>query len=714
MALLCLACWHGAEAQQAPEDAQAGPQVQALPSVTVTADRSNLNASTASMAATRIPTKPIDSARNIQIFSDADIRDRGDATPSSALQDHVSGIDINPDNESPNRSNYMIRGYEIDDDWGTKIDGQQHLEWTDLDLYDIDHIEIIKGPSAATAGISDPGGFVNFVTKKADWTHRGEFNQTVDTRGGHVTNIQQNYVFSEAVAGRSVATASDAYAPQLNGNAEKKRLALAQNFMFRIGRARTLQFDLRHVDDRQNYGADSWLPAQGNAPAPIDLKTNMASPQDRLQAHDTEVAYQFNDELGPQLSLHHDLKYQVSDRDYHYMMPYQLSGNLLQLSYYDYNNHKTYAGTDNFLTFKGDLYARQNEFVVGFQLLQSRTRTGSNSTSPGANDNCASYGTFCVDIFQPSYAGFNWVYGGQAGAAGSGQGVNSGRDDNTAIGRFTQDNVAIYVQDQWHATDRLLIDAGLRYTRTENRGTGIHDTKVEAATPDIGLSYKLLPTFSVYADYATGFMPQTQVDTSFIAPQHAYQDEAGFKWIDDRYSLTASWFDMQKTNDATFSPGSPDHVLYVGKLRISGVEIDASYRLPWIPGVRLALNYAGLDSRVSADLDPTLIGKEFPSIPPRQFGSWIQYDATVAGHAYGLAAGLSHVGRRYADVSNTITIPGYTKVDAMAYLALSSDVKLRLNLTNVGNVKYYAGASSPLAIMQGAPFVGLLSLNVRY
>ena len=140
---------------------------------------------------------------------------------------NAPGIGLNA-NLAGNRSNVMLRGFNIHDNFGSKIDGQQNLTWADVDLYNIEQIQVFKGPNAAYAGMSDPGGYINYITKKADWTNRFETFQSATSSGGYLGSIQQNYAIHDAFAGRTVLTYGDGPNPALDGNTRKQRVSLSQ------------------------------------------------------------------------------------------------------------------------------------------------------------------------------------------------------------------------------------------------------------------------------------------------------------------------------------------------------------------------------------------------------------------------------------------------------------------------------------------------------
>ena len=91
-----------------------------------------------------------------------------------------------------------------------------------------------------------------------------------------------------------------------------------------------------------------------------------------------------------------------------------------------------------------------------------------------------------------------------------------------------------------------------------------------------------------------------------------------------------------------------------------------------------------------------------PTLTPRHSANlWV---TKALGHGFGLGGGLNYVGARFANPGNTVTLPGYTTVDAMAYYRLGAwDVQLKLN--NLFDRRYIVAGhgSSPNLNLPGAP-----------
>jgi catecholate siderophore receptor len=65
----------------------------------------------------------------------------------------------------------------------------------------------------------------------------------------------------------------------------------------------------------------------------------------------------------------------------------------------------------------------------------------------------------------------------------------------------------------------------------------------------------------------------------------------------------------------------------------------------------------------------------------------------------------------YAAVDNTVTIPGFTRLDAALFLALPSYLRAQVNVENLLDTSYYASAQGNNNIMPGAPRTIRLSLS---
>jgi iron complex outermembrane receptor protein len=678
-----------------------------LPPVIVEATRGNPYSDQQSpvTAGTRIPTKPIDTPRMVQAIDAQAIADQGDVNVAQAVMRNAPGIGLNA-NLAGNRSNIMLRGVNIQDNYGSRIDGQLNLTWADVDLYNVEQIQVVQGPNASFAGMSDPGGYVNYVTKKADWSNTFETYQTVTTNGGYIGSIQQNYAISDALAGRTVITYGDGSNPALNGNTDKQRIFFSQNFELKVSPDTLVEFDYRHSQDNQNYANTSLLPAMGSAPAPISLKTNMASPNDQFNVKEDAVDVRVNHRINDDLTWVAMAKYQQDDRMQQYLSPSQLSNaGILKTSYGWSDTIKSYSTYDTYLSLEKHVFGLKNNLVVGTDYAYSNTDGTSKSSS--AN--------YYINIYNPTFSNFNWQYG------------------PTTWSNAQQQTYGVYMQDQLFLTDKLILTGGLRYDTSTQWGsttaangavTPLSDATISKTNPNVGVVYKINSTTSVYADYSTGFMPQSQsnagppVASSIYAPPlESSQKEVGFKYIDPAgYSFTTAVYDLVMNNFQTPDPTNPVLSVYTGQVENKGVEMQGTAKLTKnLTGI---LNYAYTHSEVTQD-NPTSsgtsnLGNQLPSVAHNMANAWVMWDDFHDGHAWGIGTGVTYVGKRAGDIQNDFWLPSYTVLNATAYYEPVKNTRIQLTLNNITNEQYYAAANSRYAILQGTPFVGMLTINFKY
>lgn len=656
-------------------------------------------------AGTRIPARQLESSRSVQAIGEKAIEDQGNANALQAMQRNVPGIGSNS-NLAGNRSNFMLRGFNIHDNDGTKVDGQYNLTWADLDLFNIEQIQVEKGPNAAFGGKSDAGGHVNYVTKKADWTGRFDFFQTFSTDGSRAGSIQKNWAISDALAGRTVLSYGEGKNGALDGpNNTKDRLYFSQNFMANLGEATKLEVDLRHSYDKQNYGNSSQLMAIGSLPAQLKTGTNLASPFDRFNVEEDSVGARLVHDFNTELSWHSMAKFQRVDRLQQYLGPKSLAGPLLSATYNLSDSVKTYESYDNWLEWKRQILGKKNILIGGYEYTNADTEGWNRSSSS----------IYKINIYNPSFNGFAWAYGAQTKSA-----------SNVRTGGY-------YLQDRLFLSEKLILSGGLRYDEIKQSSvsyssagavTAASEEKFGKSSGNVGVVYKFTPNMSVYADYATGFIPQNLSNSGVpvsslltAPPQSSTQKEVGYKYVDQRgYSLTAAAFEVGLTNLQTPDPANPALSIFTGEARSRGFELQGTAVLSG--KLSAVVNYARVNATVVKDNPDSKgasnLGNRLASVPPVSYGAWLMWDDRMDGKPWGAGLGFNRVGERAGDLQNDFVLPAYTVYNASVYYEPWKNARLQLTLNNITDEKYYAGSNSRFNIMQGQPFAGMLSIHIKY
>jgi len=68
----------------------------------------------------------------------------------------------------------------------------------------------------------------------------------------------------------------------------------------------------------------------------------------------------------------------------------------------------------------------------------------------------------------------------------------------------------------------------------------------------------------------------------------------------------------------------------------------------------------------------------------------------------------------FAAIDNTVTLPGFTRADAAAFVTLSRQLRLQINVENVFDTQYYLNADSNTNISPGAPRAVRVGLTAAF
>jgi iron complex outermembrane recepter protein len=238
-------------------------------------------------------------------------------------------------------------------------------------------------------------------------------------------------------------------------------------------------------------------------------------------------------------------------------------------------------------------------------------------------------------------------------------------------------------------------------TRSELEGTGWH----------VGVVFKPLPTWSVYAQTAAATDPVTSLASSGAA-QLAFdlspgrQLEVGTKArqrlaaVDLEWTL--AWYDITKRKLLTPSLANPSLTEQVGQQSSSGIELALSLR--W--------------GAWRVDANGTVLDPKFDDFLAAQGGSAVQLAGNtpvtvhrraanlIVSHRFGPAwtarVVMQHVGRRYTNNFNTAWMPAYTRWDAGLAWQASPVLRLDARIENLGD-KVYGTQGSTTQWILGRP-----------
>jgi len=582
-------------------------------------------------------------------------------------------------------SQIAVRGVGLDLLSGRKVDGLNIFSWSsDLPLEHFEQIQLLKGASGFLYGFAQPGGIVNFISKRpTDTPLRNVLTSVTDSGtfllGGDLGGrfgSEDRFGYRVNVVGET----GDSYVKD-GGRVQRGSASLALDW--RILPKLVWRADVLAVD-RQVTASSTWgiFPnATGSdtdfvvaqPPAAIPGSKRIFSPFTRYETrswvYGTGVEWTFADDWRASLLY----RGSVMTRGY-------LNGSIFANAAGDYTEVQ-YAGTDRFDT--DDVRA----------LVTGKVRTG-----PVSHDL----------TFGLSYGRIRTFYssGSTSAVLGTGNLSRPGNFPNPgltvppadALGSDTIQRAA-FISDTAHFGDHVDVILGLRHNGLKDTVNGYDKG---AYTPTAAVVLKPSPWLSVYTSYvealeqgATAPLSAANAQEVF-APLKTKQLEAGIKAERARWSASAAVFRIRRGLTYT----DADNVFTQnGESRYNGLELLAKARLTsrW----QVIGSVMFLDAR-NETATAGLAGKFVDGTPRQQAKLYSEY--RLADTGFTLTAGVQYYGSRPIDAANTATVAGFTLFDAgLRYETRLGGTRaiVRFNVDNIANRAYWLASASYLT--QGAP-----------
>jgi len=276
----------------------------------------------------------------------------------------------------------------------------------------------------------------------------------------------------------------------------------------------------------------------------------------------------------------------------------------------------------------------------------------------------------------------------------------------------------------WDKT--VLVTLGARYQKLSDKGyaynTGILSTEYskERISPVLGVVYKVTPEISLYGNYIEGLSQGGTAPSSalnygeILKPYVTEQKEVGIKYDNQTLGGSLALFTTSKPRGVTNSAG---YYVDEGEDRHRGAELMLYGEVT--QGLKLLGGITVLDTEQVSTGSATTEGKRVIGVPEKQAN--IGVDWSVPGMS-GLSfdARLIATGEVYANSTNTLSVPGWERVDVGAKYLMVVDkqlVTLRARVLNVMDNNYWAssgGFAENGYLVLGAPRTFMLNVTVDF
>jgi catecholate siderophore receptor len=645
--------------------------------------------------------------QNINVIPQQILTEQAVSSVQDALK-NVPGVTLNAGEGGTHGDNINLRGFAASDDFF--LDGLRDTGFYTRDSFNLEALEVYKGPASTLFGRGSTGGVVNQVSKTpklqafANGTVVGGANDEI--RG----TVDVNYPIGDSAAFRL--NAMDQHADVAGRDyVQNNRWGVAPSLALGIGKPTSLTLSYLHQvqDDVPDYG----IPFAFGRPVPVPRSTYYGLPSDdRTRANVDVGTAQLKSVINDNLWFTDTARvgrYFFDSRETaaHYGDTLPAPGTPLS-TVLTFRDRPSAQGVVSTAMNDANLHARFNTgplahtLVVGFEVDHEEA-----ALVRFANQLDDIPGT---PILNPDP---NEPFPGHQTTVAS-------RPDTKT------DTLSGLISDTVEFGPHFEASAAVRYDRfaaTYNEPiTAAHFAHTDyIASPRVSLIYKPTETVSAYVSYGTSYDPSAEnlslsAKTASLAPEKDQTYEAGVKAqvLEKRLTLQAAVFQTTMNNARVGDPTNPTAPqLLAGKEQVQGFEMDAIGHLT--DQIEIVAGYTHLASKTLESTDPTSIGAPLLNTAPNQANLWVVYEFE---QPWKIGAGLNYLDARAADIDNTAHIPAYTTFDAMISYRVNKHLKLQLNGYNLADTYYFANSyfSSPAEnhAQPGAGRTVLLTASLSY
>jgi catecholate siderophore receptor len=281
---------------------------------------------------------------------------------------------------------------------------------------------------------------------------------------------------------------------------------------------------------------------------------------------------------------------------------------------------------------------------------------------------------------------------------------------------------ALYVQDQLSFGTHIKLLAGARLDHfslsfDDRRPANADARRTDRMfSPRFGLVYQPTAAASLYASYSVSHLPQSgdqfgslTATTAALEPERFRNLELGLKQeLRPGFVFEAAAYRLERSNTTATDPVSGQLVL-TGRQRTRGLELGLAGAVN--PRWQVSAGYARQDARIVSDTASAPRGRRTPLVPAHSIALWNRYQLTPR---WATAIGVTRQSDSYASISNAVTLPAYSRVDAALYWQAGGRQQLQLNIENLLDARYYPTAHNDNNITPGAPLGVRLAWQLRW
>lgn len=590
---------------------------------------------------------------------------------------------------------FTIRGFDSLSSGLVLTDGIPEPEVTFYHLYNVERVEVLKGPGAFLYGGNPLAASVNLVRKAPGFENLswvgGYFGSFGTVRG----NLDLNRVNSEG----NLAFRMNLFGRRSNGYRDSK-----DNWQGGINPAVSLQlsptslltvnFEYVHND----YEPDSGIPLFMNEIPDVPRTRSYQSPFDSSKQNVYRTQIGFSKAFSPTTTLSNkffytDLAWQSDGTIFAAVFPNQAGSADVYRSLLRLDDRQRLFGDRTELSVAFQTGSVRHDLLVGFEV----SRLGDLFTLDLA-------ALPPIDLYDPIETAQPPLYNIPS--------LGQAADTRSWV-------IAPYVLDSITVSDRLRFLVGGRFDGIdfEDSQSGLV-RKSQNFSPSLGLSYSIFSDIALYANFSQAFAPPSSQVVGPHDPEESNQFEIGgkAKLMDGKYLIGLAVYNLERKNIAI--PDETGVQKQQGDQRSRGIEFDLTGELA--TGLHLFGAYAFTDAELTrftelidpsfGQFPPILVDRSgnTPPFAPRHILSL--YLLKELGSGLSLGGGARYLSEQFIAPDNRFAIDGSLIFDASVAYRLDT-WKLSLNLKNLTGREYETRGFGSASVLPADPFAIYLGVD---
>lgn len=551
-------------------------------------------------------TQPLREIPQTMTIISSDVIEQQGATSLSDVLRNAPGLTVVAgEGGTPAGDNLVLRGFSARND--IFVDGVRDLGPQSRDPFNLDQVEVVKGPQSAYTGRGSTGGSINMISKSPNIGRFFGGSISLGSASMQRATADINMPIGDRTAFRLNGMVHDAGVPGRDV-VENERWGVAPGLAFGLGTPTrvTLGYYKLKQNNISDYGIP-WVPATNNVfedlrdqPAPVPRETFYGfRDRDREQMGADMATVRVEHDFTDSFVLRNQFRYGHSTRDSMATPPRFASPDSTEIN----REMRSWITEDG-------VYDNQTDLTLNFgsEGVRHNVVTGTAFSKENNKRQLRSAPNSLTTLFNPNP---DDIY----------QGVITLDPNISDIDANTQ---AVYAFDTVRFAKRWTATGGVRAERYDVDGvnTSLEPIGIDQSMLNLraGLTYNPADNGSIYASYGSSTNPSLEglsyvgrSDDPTLKPERTYTVEFGTKWdlFNDRVMLSSAIFQVSKDNARTpgILPTDPPQVLD-GRQRVRGVEMGATGYIT--PKWMVFGGYSFLDSEIVESNNAAEVGNVFP------------------------------------------------------------------------------------------------------